>query len=110
MLPEMISEHHFYWACNFLHELCAYPFLCVEATALSGFGGLFGVSCAGGQRRLLRSGGSLAMAVCPGVTRSQHFLLSFGGPVRYTYVLTASAISTPFSAPLMGRGRVGDDL
>ena len=25
MLPEMISEHHFYWACNFLHELCAYP-------------------------------------------------------------------------------------
>jgi hypothetical protein len=39
-----------------------------------------------------------------------YLLLSFGGHLRYICALRASAMRTPSSARLMGRGRVGDDL
>jgi hypothetical protein len=81
-----------------------------EAVMCSGFGVLFGVSFAGGHVNSFALYRAFAVEVCTRVTRSQHFPLSFVNHVRYKRVLTASAMPTPSSARLTGRGRVGDDL
>src|SRR5262245_1797939 len=61
----------------------------------------------GGQKR--RDSKSMSVK-CPLRHVPQDLLLSFGNQVRYKYARTASPISTPSSARLIGLWRVGDDL
>jgi hypothetical protein len=96
----------------------------VQATALSGFGLLFGVSFRWGHDGLLDAvwvcgGGSLSTGTCPlalvrtgspCVTCSQDFRLSFLNHLRYKGARTALPILTPSSARRIGIERGGDDL
>jgi hypothetical protein len=70
--------------------------LSVEAATLSGFRLCFDVSFDGGQGEFLRS-----VAGLPLRHALPYFMLSFAGYLRYTWVLTASAIPAPSSARLM---------
>jgi hypothetical protein len=109
--------------------LCLAVIMCeallrVQATALSGFGLLFGVSCRWGHDALLDAvwvygGGSLSTCRCslalvstgsPCVTCSQDFRLSFLNHLRYKGARTALPILTPSSARRIGIERGGDDL
>jgi hypothetical protein len=96
----------------------------LQATALSGFGLLFGVSCRWGHDALLDAmwvygGGRLSTCTCslawvrtgsPCVTCSQDFRLSFLNHLRYKGARTALPILTPSSARRIGIERGGDDL